>query len=155
MRGQQVYYMPLGESAKEERQKPSVTRATMDLIPLIIPPVANKTSLYDLQLVKTLWNAFCSATKDANEIYCVGYSLPKSDLTMRLFFSTLINRNGKTVYIANLKDEYSDYLVRNYEEALLLDHCTVDSGICCKLDTRYLDCNPIEKMVNDLELPGE
>ncbi|MEK7396644.1 MAG: hypothetical protein AAB116_06875 [Candidatus Poribacteria bacterium] len=111
------------------------------LKPLIIPPVAEKAPFYGNQLVKILWAELKKAVDDADEIYCVGYSLPKSDYTTQIFFKTVINKVGRKVYIVNRESD-SDVLIKNYEEALP----------DCELIKDYItDYKPVKKMVTDLK----
>ena len=113
----------------------------MGLKPLIIPPIAEKAPFYGIQLVKILWAELKKAVDDADEIYCVGYSLPKSDYTTQIFFSTVINKDKRKVYIVNKKCG-SDDLIKNYKEALPN----------CELITDYVtDDKPVAKMVGDLK----
>lgn len=72
-----------------------------DLVPLIIPPVAEKSAFYRSHLVKTLWSDFSKAVQNASEIYFVGYSLPKTDLSMRLFLTAIDGDSGKAIYLVN------------------------------------------------------
>jgi len=118
----------------------STERNKQDLIPLIIPPVAEKTSFYGISLVRALWQASRKAIEEADEIYCVGYSLVKTDLPVRILFSTVMDSPTKKVYIVNLK-KGSCALIKNYREVLR----------SCELITDYiLDDNPIREMVESL-----
>lgn len=88
---EQVYYVPVDTESPltdgfEQRDALEVNRA--DLVPLIIPPVADKGGYYDSQLVRVQWRAFAQALETADEVVFIGYSLPSSDLTMRLFLRT-------------------------------------------------------------------
>jgi hypothetical protein len=135
--GAPVYYVEIDADPNDE----SIKISKMGLKPLIIPPVAEKAPFYGNQLVKILWAELKKAVDNADEIYCVGYSLPKSDYTTQIFFSTVINKDGRKVYIVNMKDG-SDELIKNYKEALPN----------CELITDYVtDDDPVAKMVMDLK----
>ena len=140
--GQQVYAIEVhGKSPRKQLDSESAKRNGRDLVPLIIPPVAEKTVFYGTTFVGKQWQEFRQAIRDAEEIYCVGYSLPKTDLTTGLFFSTVMNKCGKKVYIVNLETD-SDDLIENYEQAIPN----------CELKKDYISDNkPIEQMVKDLQ----
>ena len=107
---------------------------------LIIPPVAGKEAFYNLRLLRVMWRQFFEAATKADEIYCVGYSLPITDLQTRIFFSTAIDIPGKKVYLVNRKCG-SKKLIDNYKQVLRN----------CELVTDYiLDDKPIQQMVKDL-----
>ena len=77
---------------------------------------------------------------NADEIYCIGYSLPKTDLTMGLFLSSL-SLKDKTVYIVNnAQADQSEKLLERYKEVFT----------DCNLSDKYLRNDCIESMVNDI-----
>lgn len=135
--GGQVYYCN-----SDERDKPGFQESIQDMIPLIIPPVAEKSPFYRASFVRAIWRQFRSEFGTADEIYSVGYSLPKTDLTMRLFFGSAKAARLKAVYLVNTaKGEDADDLVQNYQE--------VFQG--AKVDRRYLGSpDAVEAMVGDL-----
>ncbi len=135
--GTPVYYTKVDE----DRNAEEIKRNIMGLTTLIIPPVAEKSSFYNTQLIKILWTELAKAVDGADEIYCVGYSLPKSDYTTQIFFKTVIDKDKRKVYIVNRKCG-SDDLIKNYREALPN----------CELIEDYItDDDPVEKMVMDLK----
>jgi hypothetical protein len=138
--GQQVYYEPLYTRLFPENASDKSLNGVnkKDLVPLIIPPVAEKSAFYRTRLIRTLWTDFREAIEAATEIYCVGYSLPKTDLTMNLFLSSTAS-TGKTIYLVNRSKDVN--LMQNYQQVF---------GNC-EIDTRYLGHNDaVERMVNDL-----
>lgn len=118
----------------------NVKKNRKDLLPLIIPPVAEKTRFYNLRIVRSVWRDFRSAIEEAEEIYCVGYSLPRTDLTTQLFFSAVMNDKSKKIFLVNLR-ERSEELVDNYRRVL---------GECNLITDYITDDSPIERMVRDL-----
>ena len=135
--GVPVYYVGFDEDPNDKIIKINM----MGLKPLIIPPVAEKSPFYGNQLVKILWAEFKKAVDDADEIYCVGYSFPKSDYTTQIFFKTVINKDKRKVYIVNKKCG-SDDLIKNYREAL---------PNCNLIEDYITDDDPVAKMVMDLK----
>jgi len=141
--GQQVYYIPVTEYSPMEdcKKDPIFGRNKVDLVHLIIPPVTEKSLFYATNLIKTSWMKLRERIDEAEEIYCVGYSLPKTDLTMGLFLSTITDYNSKTIYIVNTaKDQERNRLLENYEEFFRKSSA--------ELSRNYID--GVEKMVNSL-----
>ena len=147
--GRQIFYdgihgfYPDTADETDERQRATRNRLResnkRDLVPLIIPPVAEKSAFYRSHAVKTLWTDFAQAIKEATEIYFVGYSLPKTDLSMRLFLTALIGDNSKAIYRVNR--DTSEEFKRNYEEVLA----------SCEWRDNFLGHdNAVELMVNEL-----
>ena len=141
---QTVYYIPVEKmSPKGDYEGDSILeRGKIGLTPLIIPPVTEKTAFYNIDLIKVLWTQLREELrKSVDEVYCVGYSLPKTDVTTSLFFSTEIDRRNRKVYIVN-----TDPRVRNnYTD--LLNESEVEEKYMHELSSNG---SPIEKMVRDL-----
>jgi NAD-dependent SIR2 family protein deacetylase len=74
------------------------------LFPIIVPPVADKSSLYNNKVLRSQWIRASIDLKKCDTLYCVGYSLPISDLPMRLFLSQACT-NIKYVKIVDLKED--------------------------------------------------
>lgn len=148
--GQQVYYKSLksaddlAEDTPEKRQRElREKRDILDLVPLIIPPIAEKTSFYGTRLVMALWKELKDGIDKASEIYFVGYSLPKTDLTTRLFFSSVVGKDSdKAIYIVDCATRKARCnLIENYSSIFGRDNLNLD----------YLgDDNAIEQMVGSL-----
>lgn len=79
-----------------------------------------------------------NAMNAADETYFVGYSLPRTDLVMRLALAPL-GAHGKKVYLVNR--DTSQGLISNYVEALRSEQ---------NLSTRYLRDDAIRAMLTDL-----
>ena len=136
---QQVYFREVRPttSFRQEKQHQGIS----DLIPLIVPPLSTKSAFYNIDLVRTMWRRLRERIKEADEIYCVGYSLPKTDLSMRLFLSASADYNDKTIYIVNsAKDEEKRKLLKNYSEAF--------GKNCQELQDNYVDS--VKLMVSNL-----
>jgi hypothetical protein len=140
--GQQVYYIPVRKESPIEDIYDDFTESSLvDLVPLIIPPVADKSVFYRTRLVKILWSDFRVALQEADEIYCIGYSLPKTDLTTSMFLNGFTDSTKKIYIVNNAKDQCAEELVKRYHETLTE----------CKIDDTYLGSeNSVELMVNNL-----
>jgi len=97
--------------------KTEINKLLSDKTPLIIPPVAEKSRFYSNQAIRSLWGKAREHLKQAEEIYCIGYSLPDTDLTTKLLFQTACAGQAKTVYIVNNAVNCKDSLLRRYWDA--------------------------------------
>lgn len=123
--GEQVYYRPVNASSPLQdgrgrfpKSSQKITRLEKDKVPLIIPPVAEKSRFYGNRTIRTLWADARKALKEAEEILCVGYSLPVTDLTMKLFLQSVAR--PKRIAIVNKEDYTSKMgqeLVERYRVA--------------------------------------
>jgi hypothetical protein len=62
-------------------------------VPLLIPPVLDKALYFENFLLRSTWEEALQALREADRIFCLGYSLPKSDITMRFFLQGERKRN--------------------------------------------------------------
>lgn len=122
------------------------------LIPYIIPPVLDKNSFYNNNILKHIWLKAHNYLKQAREIYIIGFSFPMTDLSVKfLFQSALFYRYDKPkIYVVNVKKEPS------YEE--LFKEFDVNYDYCCKCDMpkdqlyRCDKCNkesPLQRFINE------
>ena len=73
-----------------------------DKDPLIIPPVNEKTTYFNNETVKGLWKDARSALEKACRIIVIGYSLPPSDLGMKLFLTNNQPAQDTPVYVVDI-----------------------------------------------------
>lgn len=97
--------------------KTEIKKLLSDKTPLIIPPIAEKSRFYSNQTVRSLWGKAREYLAQAEEIYCIGYSLPDTDLTTKLLLQTACAGQKKTVYIVNNDVQGKENLVRRYRDA--------------------------------------
>jgi hypothetical protein len=147
--GEQIYYKPVDSrfpftdmtSLNVELLTEEVTRLSLDKYRLIIPPVAEKSRFYSNQTIRSLWSKARKYLEEAEEIYCIGYSLPDTDLTTKLLFQTACAGQAKTVYIVNNDMDGKDNLLRRYRDAF-------PQGTIIKCD--YIREDAVEAMVDNL-----
>jgi len=95
--GEHIYYRNVtSDSPRSDdwgRGTPSsdaqIRQLEMDKIPLIIPPVAEKSRFYSNRTVQAVWALAREALADAQQVILIGYSLPSTDLTMTLFLRSV------------------------------------------------------------------
>jgi len=119
--GEQVYYWPIGwdplqwRGLNADASRRKSERLQKDKIPLIIPPVTEKSSFYGNRTVRTLWIDAQRALEEAEEIFCVGYSLPATDLTTKLFLRSVAR--PKKVIVVNKESGDAPEMLKRYREA--------------------------------------
>lgn len=76
---------------------------TKDLQPMIVPPVMDKTSIYNHTILKAVWRQAYEKLKEAEEIYICGFSFPETDLSVRFLFQSALteNENLQKIYFIN------------------------------------------------------
>lgn len=81
--GETIYdtYHGQGWAPVDDDPEPSLSE---DKVPLIVPPTAGKTGLFDNETVRAEWRRAHLALADATRVFVVGYSLPPSDLIVGL-----------------------------------------------------------------------
>ena len=69
---------------------------------LIIPPVAEKSNYFNNETVRSLWRDAGRALREARRVFVIGYSLPVSDLGMRLFLTTNRPSDNAVAYVVDI-----------------------------------------------------
>jgi hypothetical protein len=75
---------PIYMTAPTDGARTADDELTIDKTPLIIPPVSEKSLFYSNMTLRAVWGRAYEALKNAGAISFVGYSLPETDLTIRL-----------------------------------------------------------------------
>jgi hypothetical protein len=88
----------------------------LDKVPLIIPPTTDKSTFFQNETVRAQWRWAHFMARMAANVYCLGYSLPMTDLLARFMLSDL--SRGHRVFIVNQADgSERAALLKNYETA--------------------------------------
>jgi hypothetical protein len=143
--GEQIYFIPVTSNSPmtDARQLGEVLEInSMDLVPLIVPPVSEKTSFYNNLLVRTLWTSFREALEEAEEIYCIGYSLPQTDFSLRLFLSAFAGENKSIFVVNSATGQDAESLLSNYKSTFKN----------CKINGDFLSVeNPLAALMDYLQ----
>lgn len=108
--GETIFYAdvpPFGSDYSD--QEKALSALSGDKETLIIPPVNEKTIYFSNETVKALWHDASVALSNATRVFVIGYSLPISDLGMRLF---LINNQPvpqTPVYVIDMCTEVATH----------------------------------------------
>lgn len=112
---QQLYFVPVrGKNPTDDLCAP-FHDLTQDMQRLIIPPVADKSPFYSHEFVRSLWMMASQSLSDAEEIYFLGYSLPVTDLAVKLLLKSSILSSPKIFIVTR---GTSTELTKRYQEAL-------------------------------------
>jgi len=103
---------PLSDDAENQLRV-----AASDKVPLIVPPTSEKISYFQHETLRQIWHRASEVLKAATCVYCIGYSLPTTDLGIR-FFLIHGKPNGKIpLSIVNIKNENID-VAKHYQDLL-------------------------------------
>ena len=105
--------------------------------PLIIPPVTDKAGYFAHHCIEHLWKRASLSLARAQRIYCVGYSLPETDLTIRFLLSNLARKEPADFYLVNLPSS-----VDHFRDTLPRQHF--------RLQDRFVGAEPIQPFVDAL-----
>ena len=81
---------------------------------LLIPPVYEKTGYFNNETVRSLWRDAGTAFAKAKRVFIIGYSLPVSDLGMRLFLVDNQPQPSTEIYIVDIDPA----VINRFEELL-------------------------------------
>jgi hypothetical protein len=81
--GETLYYYKIsrwGQARDDERQSKAALKG---FAPLIVPPTSEKTTYFQHEMIRHIWAEASRALQAATHIYCIGYSMPVTDLSTR------------------------------------------------------------------------
>jgi len=79
-----------------------------DLVPVIIPPVLDKTGFFKHSTIKSMWSEAKNLLKEAKKVYIIGYSIPQTDLTVKFMLQSYIPEDCEVIPI-NKDEKRKDY----------------------------------------------
>jgi len=99
---------------------------TADKTPLLIPPVAVKTTFYENSALRVQWQAAARAISEADEVVLMGFSVPTTDLLVRELIATNLPKNAEVV-VVNKDVDLPDHLA----SVLDIERPRVVDDFCC------------------------
>lgn len=94
--------------------------SVVDLIPLIMPPVLDKSSWSSQSsLIDRVWHDAYNELLQENQVCVLGCSFPDTDLPIRSLISSACRHSSKSVHVANLK--FDSTIRERYEK--IFDGC--------------------------------
>jgi len=83
-----------------------------DKVHLVIPPTTAKSSLFNNEIVRSQWRLAQRYVGAASRVYCLGYSLPMSDMMIRFLLATSTpTKSIVPVNMGNVAGRYRRLLV--------------------------------------------
>ncbi len=140
--GEQIYQIGLIGWYADLMDIPSKEYAKIisDKVPLIVPPTIQKTDYFQNEKIQAIWYEAGKALKNAKNIYCIGYSLPETDMLIRFFLEDNAPiQKHVPFYIVNTDKN----IVKHYENLLPSCYYEIKEEYVC-------ENQPVEKLVEDL-----
>ena len=100
--GETIFYSDVSPWGPKNSHEKLSSSSAMDKETLIIPPVSEKTTYFNNETVRRLWQEGSEALEGATRVFVIGYSLPISDLGMRFFLKRSLPITGTPWYIVDL-----------------------------------------------------
>ena len=119
--GEVIYYTDFGPWGEDYSEEQHQRDAVSDKVPLIVPPTTEKVRFFQHESLKRVWTRAVISLSEAKTIFVIGYSLPMTDLAVRLFLHEGSRGNGekKDLYIVNpdchIVDRYRELLGEAYQ----------------------------------------
>ena len=136
--GEVIYYSAIeGWVANSSRESDSKL-AVSDKVPLIVPPTTEKVGFFQHESLKRIWTQALSSLREATRLFIIGYSLPMTDLAVRLFLHDGARGCRKELYIVNL-------------DCSIVDRYTELLGNAFDIKDEFVGDNAIERFVEKVE----
>jgi len=108
-------------------------RDLRDLVPVIIPPVLDKTGFFKHSTIKSMWNEAKNLLKEAKKVYIIGYSIPPTDLTVKFMLPSYIPEDCEVILVnkdEGRKEYFEEVFHKQFiKEKLNEDFIRNDDGI--------------------------
>jgi len=89
-----------------------------DLMPVIIPPVLDKTYFFKQSTIRAQWSEVKHILNRAKKIYIIGYSMPQTDLTVKFMLQSFIKKNAEVIVVNKDEDKkrYFQKIFNNFND---------------------------------------
>jgi hypothetical protein len=109
-----------------------------DKVPLIVPPLTEKSLFFfQHETIRTLWAQAAAALREATCVFCLGYSFPPTDISLRFFLQANAPQGKVPFFIVNLPQRE---IVSHFRELL--------PGY--DVQEQFISINPIPRFVETL-----
>lgn len=107
---------------------PRQQRESRDLVPVIIPPVLDKTGFFEHSTIKSMWSETKNLLEGAKKVYIIGYSIPQTDLTVKFMLQSYTTKNCE-VTIVNKDNKRRGYFRKLFGERLNEEFIRSDDNV--------------------------
>ncbi len=102
---------------------------------MIVPPVLDKSRVYNHIILESLWKQAYAELKSAQNIYIYGFSFPPTDLSIRFLFQSALSNNHTcpkiyVINIADAKNKNSKYYLQDRFNEIFKGY-EVNYDYCC------------------------
>ncbi len=87
-------------------------------MPLIVPPVFDKTAYYFNNSMRTQWRIAKTSLGQADRVFVVGYSLPPTDLSTDFMLRSAFQQNSAQVTVINRQSHESEHEKQRFLDTL-------------------------------------
>ncbi len=136
--GEVIYYSTIGGWVANSSRESGSKQAVSDKTPLIVPPTTEKVGFFQHESLKRIWTQALSSLRAATRLFIIGYSLPMTDLAVRLFLHDGARGCRKELYTVNL-------------DCSIVDRYTELLGNAFDVKEEFVGDNAIEKFVKKVE----
>ena len=117
--GETIYSAPVTKwGDPDDKNEQQAQEAASDKVPLIIPPTTEKVGYFQHETIRLIWSKAGEALSSANRVFCLGYSLPETDLSIRFLLKSLLPEKTKLGIVdicENLPNHYRRLLEDEFE----------------------------------------
>ena len=135
--GETIYSAPVAKwGALDDKGEKQAQEAASDKVPLIIPPTTEKVGYFQHETIRLIWSKAGEALSSAGHLFCIGYSLPETDLSIRFLLKSLVPEKTPLSII-----DIDNNLPGHYRRVL---------GCTFEIDGQYVGCDPLPPFVTEL-----
>lgn len=101
--GEAIYYVPVSDGwvSGEDVRARVHAHALTDKAPFIVPPLLDKLNYFQHETVRSLWSNAAQELRNATRVFCLGYSFPETDLTMKFLIHSNAPIQRTKFYVVN------------------------------------------------------
>lgn len=113
------------------------SKRNYDLIPLVVPPIYEKSARYQ-QILDPVWSHAKDVLKETEELIVFGYSFPEADFASKSLFRQCLhnNKSMKTLHVIDINPAVAAKIT----DILKISSCHFYNSISCFQDV-YMDEN--------------
>ena len=136
--GEVIYCSAIEGWVADSSMESGSKQAVSDKVPLIVPPTTEKVGFFQHESLKRIWSQALSSLRTAGRLFIIGYSLPMTDLAVRLFLHDGVRGCRKELYIVN-------------RDSSVIDHYTELLGNAFDIKDEFVGDKAIERFVEKVE----
>lgn len=133
--GEEIYDRGLTPGWRVAELPRDVREASIDKVPLLVPPTLGKSPFFVNETVRSVWKVASRSFRESERVFSLGYSLPESDHNMLGLLRSSLGRDYQSIHVINRSEDVG----LRYERML---------NVVTKVDTTYATSG-VSAFVND------